>query len=169
MVNTWPFDPNLQKWGATFNRGIAPAGREYWKLLSAEGPVDIGGNHHIYVEVLGRDGRRAVGVPVLFYWHGGDHLARTEPKTGEPYAVNMPMSAGGNAYGVRIADGRPSDDLFGMGMGSFVPHHSFALTFQLAIATQDPIIVPEPPNNPMTALECIETAIFYLNMAKERL
>lgn len=164
-----PMSPDLIAWGATYTPATVAPGQEYWRLVSADGPMDIGGNHHIYVDVWNRDGERIVGVPVQL-WNGEPVTFKSEPKTGEPAALSIPLYAGGNAYGVHVIDGRPSDKIFGMGLGNFVPHHSFRLIFQLTLAvqepgTQPPIIVP--PDPPMTLKEALDNVQFYLDMAKE--
>lgn len=169
---TTPRDPRQQSlidWGATFTPAIVAPGAEFWQIVLAEGPQDIGGNHHIYVDVLGRAGQRLVGVQVEFYWGpegSPDHtLSMTEAKPGEAAAVNLPMYAGGNAYGVRVAEGRPSDSLFGMGLGSFVPHHSFRVVFQLA--TAEPVVIP--PVQGLDWREALSMVRFWTDELERRL
>lgn len=171
-MTTWPFDPNLKAWGATYAPATVAPGQEYWRLVQADGPMDIGGNHHIYVDVWNKDGDRMVGVPVELYWHDGTEQFVSEPKPGEPAALSIPMYAGGNAYGVHVIDGRPSDKIFGFGLGSFVPHHSFRAIFRLSVAAEqppppEPIPVPPPPEKPITQREYLEWAEFYIAKAKE--
>ena len=166
-----PMSQDLIAWGAVYKPAIVEPGQEFWKLIIAQGPMPIGGNHHLYVDVWDKAGNRRVGVPVLFYWNDGDDRRFTEAKPGEPYSVNLPMFAGGNAYGVHVDDGSPSDDLFGVGLGSFVPHHSFRAIFQRAVATgptEPPVIVPPPPTTgqPLTKAEIFEAIEFYLAMLK---
>lgn len=153
-----PMSPDLIAWGAVFKPATVVPGQEYWKLIIADGPMDIGGNHHLYVDVWGKDGLRQVGVPVLFYWRDGDERHPTEAKTGEPYSVNLPLFAGGNSYGVRVDDGSPSDDLFGVGLGSFVPHHSFRAIFQRAIAEGGTTPPPPPPTD---SIQVIVNGVWY--------
>lgn len=176
MTDPWPFDPNLKTWGATYTPATVTPGQEYWKLVQADGPQDIGGNHHVFVDVWDENGVRKVGVPVAFF-HFKDGEPRTdrkktEPKTGEPYAVDWPMYAGGNAYGVYVDDGEHvSETIFGFGLGSFVRHHSFRLIFRLTVAAQEPmpppVVVPPDPSQPITQREYLEWAKWYIDKALE--
>lgn len=143
-MSDWPFDPALWAWGATYTPAALKPGQPWWMIEQADGPMDIGGNHHIYVDVWDEQGNRIVGVPVIFYSNSEEWPAATEAKRGEPYAVNMPMSAGGHAYGVRVGDGKPSDAIFGFGMPNYKPHHSFRVIFRL----QPGVIAPPPPPPP---------------------
>lgn len=144
-MRDWPFDPALRDFGATYTPAIVQPGAQYWRVIQAVGPVDIGSNHHLYVDVLDYAALRMVGVPVEFYWNDGHDVRLTEPKPGEPAALSFPLYAGGNAYGVRVAEARPSDSIYGMGLGSFVPHHSFRVVFQLARAQDGPAPQPATP------------------------
>lgn len=159
-----PMTQRLQEWGAVWTPVNAPPGSPYWKIVSADGPVDIGQNHHVYLEVLGVDGQRAVGVPVEFYWNDGHDIRPTEEKRGEQFAMSFPLYAGGNAYGIRVADGLPSESIYGFGMGSFVPHHSFRVLFRrtFAAAASEPVVMPDgptPPPAPPNVLRLTEEAL----------
>src|SRR5690242_12972441 len=131
-MTTNPMSPELIAWGATFKPANVAPGQPYWAIVSADGPVDIGGNHHWYVDTLGADGERIVGVPVEFFWDSDQQhkLVPSEAKPGEPYALNLPLYAGGNAYGVRVVDGLPSDEIYGTGLGDHVKHHSFTTIYK---------------------------------------
>ncbi len=174
-LNENPMSPELVAWGATYTPAEVEAGQSFWKLIIADGPMNIGGNHHLYVDVWDEQGNRIVGVPVLFYWNDGEDEHKTEVKHGEPYSVNLPLSAGGNAYGVMVNDGLPSDKLYGVGLGSFVPHHSFRAIFQRQKATGSPVVVPpisEPPTPVVidaSARELVEWARDVLNQALEKM
>lgn len=150
--------PDLIAWGAVYKPATTKPGEQYWRLVVADGPMDIGGNHHVYVDVWDEAGLRIVGVPVMFYWRDTeehDDRRPTEAKTGEPYSVNLPMYAGGHSYGVRVDDGLPSDDIFGFGMADHGPHQSFRAIFQRQIAAggnTEPHVPPvpsEPPTPPI--------------------
>lgn len=176
---TNPLSPDTKAWGCIYTPAIVNPGQSYWRLVQADGPMEIGGNHHVFVDVWDEAGNRIVGVPVVFYWREGDatHEDRksTEAKPGEFYAVDWPMYAGGNAYGVRLGGGLASDDIFGFGMGSFVPHHCFRLIFQRTVSDQVPMPrpgpapIPVPPDPPITAAEALEWADYYLQMARRLL
>jgi hypothetical protein len=145
-----PLSADLVRWGAVFKPATVVAGQVYWKLVEATGPQNIGGNHHLYVDVLDESGKRVVGVPVLFYSRDDDVHTKTEAKPGEAQAANLPLYSGGNAYGVRIDSGIPSDDLFGVGLGNYVDHQSFRAVFQRTIAgtttNTPPPVPPTPPS-----------------------
>lgn len=122
--------------GTTYTPAKPKPGQVYWKLISAEGPDEWGGRHSVFVDVVDEQGRRLIGVPVTFYWNGNDVQKLTEPKAGEPWAVDFPMYAAGSAYGVRVGDDiARSDQLFGMGLIANEPHVVYKLTFQRTVAT----------------------------------
>lgn len=158
-----PLSQSMRDFGVTFTPAIVAPGQEYWSLIRADGPLQAGGNHHLYVDVLGYAGQRMVGVNVEFYWNDGRDVRPTEAKPGEPAALSFPLYAGGNAYGVRVAEARPSDSLYGVGLGNFVPHHSFVAIFQLARA-QD---APTPAESPLR--EAIRMARHWIDEAERRL
>jgi hypothetical protein len=173
MAN-WPFDAALQAHGATYKPATVTPGQAYWKLIIAEGPRDMGGKHSVFVDVLDSGGRRLVGIPVLFYWSDDDDRKPTESKPGEPYAVDLPIFAANNAYGARVDDGLPSDDLFGMGLVPFEPHVSYRLVFQRTVASGvevpgEPPTPPVPPSPTLSALQAIEQAQRFLDIAKSQL
>lgn len=172
-----PMSSSLIAWGATFTPAVVAPGQPYWQLVSADGPEYWGGRVSVFVDVINEAGVRVVGVPVAFYWNGPandrENVKKTEPKTGDPFAVDWPMNAGGHAYGVHVADGLPSDDIFGFGMGDHVPHQVFKCRFQRAIAGAAPVEPPaEPPqpptapSKPLTKAEIIEAIEFYVAMLK---
>lgn len=165
-MTIWPFDPALKIWGATYTPATVEPGQEYWKLVQADGPMDIGNNHHIYLDVWNRDGERIVGVPVQLFWADGTETFISEPKTGEPAALSIPLYAKGHAYGVRVLDRRASDEIFGLGLADRKGHHSFRLIFRLTIAEQTPLPAPlppiiVPPDPPMTQREVLEIIRWY--------
>lgn len=176
---TNPLSAALIAWGAVFRPAQVAPGQKYWRLVQADGPMDIGGNHHLYVDAWDENGNRLVDVPVRFYSLDEEWIKHTEAKPGEPYSINLPLYAGGNAYGVQM-HGAPSDDLFGVGLGHMVAHHAFRAIFQWSTAqaetTPPPDVVPpgpQPPDiitpldpNPMTVADVIEVVQFYLDMLR---
>ncbi|MGH2542436.1 MAG: hypothetical protein ACRDIB_06560, partial [Ardenticatenaceae bacterium] len=63
-------------------RPAPTAGGHYWRIRRAETllPHENGGLHHVFVRCF-RNGERVVGVPIRFFWHGGENRdARTEAK-----------------------------------------------------------------------------------------
>ena len=137
---------SVLNFGTIYKPAVPVRGQPYWKLISAEGPEAWGGRHSVYVDVLDEVGLRLIGIPVLFYWNDGDERKVTEAKTGEPFAIDFPMYAAGNAYGIKIVDGLPSDQFFGMGLVANQPHMVFKLVFQRTVARGTDL--PQPPTIP---------------------
>lgn len=159
---TNPLSPETVQWGCTFTPAQVGPGQLYFKLIHAEGPQEWGGRISTFIEVLDMGGQRMVGVPVMWYWADGQVKKPTEPKPGEPFAIDFPMNAKGNSYGVRIVNGDiPSDSIFGFGLADQGPHQVFKVVFQLAVAggVSEPPTPTEPPA--MTAAEAIERAQNY--------
>lgn len=166
---TDPRTPALVAHGATYKPAKVTQGQPYWRLVEAHGPLQMGGRHHIYVDVLGEAGQRLTGIPVKFFWADGDTLVRTESKPGDPGAANFPMFAQGNAYGARVDDNLPSDELFGMGLVSFMPHVSYRLIFKRTLAggdapPQGPTPVPPPGNT--TLAHALDQIQHWLDIAR---
>jgi hypothetical protein len=116
--------------------------------------------------VLDNNGRRIVGLRVRWF-NGGNAFSVTEPKPGEPFSVNFPMSGSGNSYGLQIADGQPSDTVFGFGLGRFVPHHVFKVIFRYEAGgiPVEPPDKPEPPDN-VELDEALDQIQHWLDIAK---
>lgn len=169
-----PLAPATIAWGCTFTPAQVGPGQIYFKLLHAEGPMEWGGRISTFIEVLDMAGQRLVDIPVL-WWNGGEVEKKTEPKPGDPFALDIPMYAKHNSYGVKIADGDiPSDSIFGMGLAEHGPHQVFKLVFQLSVAgavgTPGPTPPdPEPPLRDMTALEALFRAQTLISYALGRL
>lgn len=121
---------------------IAP-GETYWKLVKADGPEEWGGRHSVFVDVWDEQGNRIVGMPVTFWWNNGSDTKPTELKEGEPFAVDFPMYAAGEAYGVRVGNGF-TDQVFGMGLIANQKHVVYKLIFQRAVAEGMPVVEPPP-------------------------
>lgn len=118
------WDERLTARGVT----VSPAQEQQaWRITKAEyvpdGAQRFGPDHHILVEVLGKDGNRKMGVPVRFTWGSGSDVVATN-KHGGPYAADFGMTAAGHSYGVRIdEEGAGSDSVFGMGLGKIGSEH----------------------------------------------
>lgn len=159
-----PRSPDAVAWGIVYEPAQAGPGQGVWRCIRVEGPVEWGGRVSTFLDVLGLDGRRLVGVRVRWFWRDGQDFRATEPKPGEPFSVDFVMNAGGPAYGLQIADGQPSDIVRGFGLGSFKPHHVFKVTYQYQIQGEQP---PEPPVEPPDAArEAIDEAIRLLQKAR---
>lgn len=168
-MTAWPFDPGLREFGATYTPARVAPGQAYWRLVEARGPFEWGGRHHIYVDVLGEAGQRLTGIVLRYFWADMHTLERTEAKPGEPAASNLPMYAKNNSYGVRVDDGLPSDELFGMGLVPFGDHVCFRLVFKRTVAQAETEPEPQPPTPPtgdVTLREAIEQAQRWLDVAR---
>lgn len=158
-----PRTPQLVAHGATYVPAQVAPGQQYWRLVRAEGPLEYGGRASIYVDVQGLAGQRLVGVRVRL-WNGGNSHKATEPKPGEEFGLDFPIFAAGNAYGVQVADGPPSDAIYGMGLIPFKDHVSYKLVFRLSVRDGgDDGGEAEPPD---AAREAIDEAIRLLEKAK---
>lgn len=128
------WDDRLTQRGAVL-RPYTGNADSYWKIVKAAwmDEQESGGKHHVFVEVLNKDGNREVGVPVMFGWQSGNEIKKSEAKPTENYAVDFPMFAVAPAYWVTIPD--DADTLDGLGMGSieqpnYAIHTSYHVTFQ---------------------------------------
>jgi hypothetical protein len=112
------------------------SGQWYWRLIRTEW-LEQSGNHHIYVEVLDENGGRSLGQTIVFEYGGSPHY-ETYPmpdKLGEEYAYNFVMGDLLGSYNVYIGGDEPSDEIYGLGLGTrqdpYRTHHTcFFLTFQ---------------------------------------
>lgn len=161
-----PLSLDLRNFGATHIPAVVQPGQRFWRVVSATGPHFGSGQHTIFVDVLDLNGRRVGGVDVLLY-NGGEHGKPTEIDKDPDYALDFPIFAGGNAYGVRVDDGQPSDAVFGMGLVPFRDHASYKVIFRLSVAdgATEPTPEPEPPTD-KTARQLIDEAIGLLETAR---
>jgi hypothetical protein len=99
-------------------------------------PDESRGLHHIFVDVVDRDGRRLAGEKVRVSWADGEAVVPVEEKPGEPWGGNFAMFATMGSYAVEVvADSGVSDGVQGLGMGTpgepDIKHHtSFGLRFR---------------------------------------
>jgi hypothetical protein len=111
---------------------VAP-GQSYWRLVRLEWrKASEGGNTLLYVNTLGESGQMLWGHEVIIE-NGGRTVLYTDPKPGEPYGANFPMSGTLNSYQVYIGGGLPSERVTGLGLGEWyggTDHTSFILEFQ---------------------------------------
>lgn len=152
---TW--DKRLTQRGVKFIPCAAdklPAGTVYYRLVQAyfldkeqaQGKVSIG------VDVWDEKGKRIVGQPVRMYWQNGEVGKPTEAKPNDKWAVDFPMYASGNAYGIQV-NGAVSDQVTGMGLGDIENpnmgiHVCYYLVFQKQIAQAKPVDPPTPQPEP---------------------
>ena len=105
----------------------------YWRLVRLEWwKANEGGNTMIYVSTISEKGQPVWGQEVIVE-HGLQERLHTDPKPGEPYGTNYPMSATLNSYQVYVGGDLPSDRVVGLGLGEWyggLDHTSFVLVFQ---------------------------------------
>ena len=162
-----PLSLDLRNFGATYHPAAVQRGRHFWQVVTATGPHFGSGQHSIFVDVLGLEGRRVGGIPVLFC-NGGETRKPTELNKDPGYALDFPIFAGGNAYGVRVDDGQPSDVVFGMGLVPFQPHASYKVVFRLSVAggVETPTEPTPPPPAGKTARQLLDEAMRLLEQAR---
>jgi hypothetical protein len=130
-----------------------------WRIIRADylDKEQADGKRNILVEVLDAYGQRQYDVPVDFWWADGDFITKTRPNDGYPWTCDYPMTATGNSYGCKIADG-PSDSMFGFGLGTieapdYAIHVAFSIVFQRIISGTTTL----PPLDLRTWLPTIST------------
>ena len=109
------------------------------------------GRHNVFVTLLDEQGNLIEGEPVTWFWQDGEETKLTEIKS-DPwlsvrYSCDFAMYVVAPAYGVRIADGLPTDVLTGLGLGDLEnPQHkihtAYRFTFQRLPNKVQP---PTPP------------------------
>jgi hypothetical protein len=126
------WDSRLTELGITLSRAQRQSGQPVFRLVKAlyQDETEAGGLHHIFVEVLDKNGQRILGQPVIQAWDDGQATLITEDKPHPEYAANVPMysAIGSGEYKIYV-DGYPSDVVDGLGLpaGHLV---NYLLTFQ---------------------------------------
>lgn len=146
------WDSRLTERGVELRRAKAQPGQWVWRVVKARwlDENESQGRHHIYLDALDEQGRRAIGMGYAVSWPGGSHLIFTEAKPGEPYAANFPMTASRNEFQIQPAGTSQADIVTGIGMGAETPggfnagiHTSTVVVYQ---KVQEPAQVqPQPP------------------------
>lgn len=159
------WDPRLDQRGTVLTEAAVEPGQGYWRLVRAVwyNEEEAQGRHHIFVDVLDAQGRRVVGLPIRFYWAGGDTIVKTQEKAGEVYAADFDMHDIAPSYGAVPVDGHPADDLFGMGLGSIgLPYHtvhtSYGFVWQWTVVPQEqPTATPTATSTQTPTATPVET------------
>lgn len=162
------WDPRLDALGVEHKPQTPAPGVTAYRLIEARwfDVAEAQGRRNVFVDVLDEGGAR-LPVPVHFWWGDGGpdesdtkgiDLNKRDPWA--DYGIDFPLSSAGRAYGVAVADnGKPSDAVLGMGLGTVeerhTPHHTaYKLVFQrvTAPAAQNPAppAVPRPEPAPPT-------------------
>lgn len=165
-----PRTSTAKAWGITYSPANVAPGQGVWRCVSVDGPMPWGGRVSTFLDVLDQHGQRIVGLRVRWF-NGGNAFKATEPKVGEPWSVDFPMSGGGNSYGLQIADGQPSDTVFGFGLGHFVPHHVFKVVYRYTLAGGDapPQEPPKPPPGNVDLEYALDQIQYWLDIARGKL
>jgi hypothetical protein len=133
LANPAVWDPRLDERGAVLRQADAAPGRPVYRLHTAEwrDEGESGGRHHAFVEVEDERGQRLPGVPVRWFWPGGEEIKPIEANKAPDHGVDFAMFARAPAYGVEIADAI-SDRVEGLGLGSLAaPHHNIHTSYRL--------------------------------------
>jgi hypothetical protein len=111
---------------------VAP-GQAYWRLVRLKWLKEYeGGNMLLYISTIDEQGEHVWGQLVVVE-NGGHQDLYTQPKPGEPYGANVPMSSTLNSYQAFVGGDLPSDRVTGLGLGEWyggMDHTSFILVFQ---------------------------------------
>lgn len=149
-------DPKLIARGVHFDFAKVPAGQGYWRITKAQWLEDaasqIGPDHHIAGRLL-RDNVETAGVPLRVDWPSGSTAVVSKPD--DPNAVfnyDYAMGPSLNEYSIEVADGNPTDQAHGIGMGKGGnprEHTSTWINFEWTISEGPdrpipPIPVPTP-------------------------
>jgi len=124
------FDPPIRR----IEANVAP-GQPYWRLVRLKWlKASEGGNTLLYVSTFNENGQPVWGQEVIVEHGVKEHLV-TQPKAGEPYGTNYPMSSTLNSYQVYVGGDLPSERVVGLGLGEWpggLDHTTFILEFQRA-------------------------------------
>jgi hypothetical protein len=151
------WDPRLTVRGCELTVVEAAAGQTVWRCIAGEwfNEQQAQGRVNTYVTLLDEHGQLAVGVPVTWYWQSGEDTKPSEVKNdswlGHPYSKDFAMYNVAPSYGVRIADGNPTDIIWGTGLGSieqpdYKIHTAYSFTFKRMKVQTTPV----PPTLPHT-------------------
>jgi len=162
------WDPRLSLRGCELTVAEAAAGQTVWRCVSGEWFNQEQAQNRIntFVTVLDENEQLLTGVPITWYWQSGEDTQPSEvkhdPWLGHPYSKDFGMYNVAPSYGIRIADGNPTDVLWGMGLGSIAQpdykiHTSYAFVFQRVRAERPvpPIPPIEPPIKPPVERELV--------------
>ena len=157
---------NASGYGVTVLPAAPNAQGLVWRVESVRHlpPGENGGNHHIYCDVFGLDGRELRGsatVRIGWDWNGrrGDERAVPAPleKRAPEHMANIPLGRGQVACVWVEGDGVPSDVVAGLhtdhpdeGGDVTNGHHSFVVRWRKVLATpaQPPVVQPPTPVQP---------------------
>ena len=146
------WDPRLTQRGVQLTVAEAATGEWAWRCIAGEwfDEEQAQGRHNTYVTLLDANGNLVTGCPVRWFWADGQEVKDSEQKSdpwlGHPYSLDFGMYSPAPAYGVQVADGVPSDMVWGLGLGSIEQpqhkiHTSYSFTLRQIASAPTP---PEP-------------------------
>jgi hypothetical protein len=163
---TWPADYNKQflatpgqnnaaGYGVTVNLAAAQSGTQYWRIIGIvhlTGAQNMG-NHHVYCDVLDKDGKRITGAKIAIKNFGQFVGYVTIDKPAEEAGANVPMNSGDTID--LYLPGLASDEAQGFHtrhadeeIGNTWGHHSFYVVWQRVTAGSEPGPGPQPDPTP---------------------
>ena len=116
-------DPRLDALGVTIEEADVAPGEPYWRVVDIgwHNEKEAGGRHHIYVDAQDETRTNLAGLPIKFFWDGGEVVL--------PSSTNLPMYAAGCSYNVKML-GLPSDTVRCLGLGSIEqPYHNIHVEY----------------------------------------
>ena len=178
------WDPRLTARGVRSLACAVLPGQSYWRLvkgqwLDTQEAKQFGPNHHILVDALDEQGQRVVGTSLIVTWPSGSDHITTKGNNGYPWAADYPMSPSLNEFSVVVVDARPSDRVWGLGMGkdgNAGEHTSTLLVFQRTTYVDYDPTIPDPPTPPVDpplpptldpVLDALAQARHWLDVAAE--
>ena len=98
------WDARLDQLGVRVDPAPVGGSQPFWRLVSARwtNEQESGGKHSVYVEVLDRNGNRAVGQPVVVQWTGNSISLPVEDRPAPDWGVNFPMYSCLGSYAVSV-------------------------------------------------------------------
>jgi len=157
------WDTDLTRRGVVLTESIANYGEWEWAVVRGEwyDVQQAQGRVNVFVNVEDEHGNLMQGVRVKWYWGGGalhesdfkNTEIKRDPWLGHPYSLDFGMSAVAPSYGLTIADGTPSEILWGMGLGDLQNPHmkmhtSYEFTFRRRLKNKGIVPVPPDPDEP---------------------
>lgn len=135
------WDARLTERGCELTVTEAAEGQTVWRCVSGEwfDEQQAQGRVNTFVTLLDEQGELVTGVLVKWYWTTGEESKvseiKNDPWLGHEYSLDFTMYNLAPSYGLLVADSAPSDDVWGMGLGSieqpdYKIHTAYSFTFQ---------------------------------------
>jgi hypothetical protein len=150
------WDPRLTVRGCELTVYEAAEEEWGWRCIQGEwfNEQQAQGRVNTFVTLLDEQGGLVTGAAVKWYWTTGEEMKvseiKNDPWLGRPYSCDFSMYNVAPSYGLLMADGNPSDDVWGMGLGSieqpdYKIHTAYSFVFQrMKSSKPDPGPGPDP-------------------------